>query len=345
MRTRRNYLKSLTGIASIVCAMALMPHTASALRIIDMSTTESPNAAIAKKAMGLTQNPMTKLSEITTQSATKNTLIPPPREKLQGYHTQVGAGTLFVPDYYTPEPDAQITLVLFFHGAAWCAEQGFVHSRRNAVLVSVNAANYGYPQLLADPKTLDEIVNGTNGVMKRLGKSTGEVRRIVLASFSGGWTGVDAVLRDARYAPMVTAVLLADSLYPRRAGKSEIDPEMLAPIADFAQQAAAPEVAGQEPRTMVFSFLYPPEEKYRTNMTYRAARELATRTQANWTPSKETNIRGKKIAERADKNRLHIIAVEGMTTQDHFEHFYGWEELLNQSSIPQAPTSVSKTND
>lgn len=272
-------------------------------------------------------------SQTTTSTAPRGP-IAPPNENVPGKRTKVGAGTLYIPDFYKPEADG-ITLVLFFHGASWCAEQGFYHARRNAVLVTLTVANYGYADFVKkDPRNMQELIYGTQGYMKNAGLATGDVKRIVLSSFSGGWIAVDTILRDPAWAPKVTDVLLADSLYPHRYGKTEIDPEMIRPILDFATAAAK---ATTSTPTMAYTYLFPPDPKYRENTTNKAAEYLATKIGLNWQETKETNSRGIPYGRRADAGNLHLIGIKGMTTQDHFEHFYSWKDLLIMSSLPEVP--------
>ena len=260
--------------------------------------------------------------------------IAPPNENVPGKRTKVGAGNLYIPDFYKPEADG-ITLVLFFHGASWCAEQGFYHARRNAVLVSLTVPDYGYADFIQkDPRNMQELIYGTQGYLKNAGLATGNVKRIVLSAFSGGWIAVDAILRDPAWAPMVTDVLLADALYPHRSGKTEIDPVMIQPIQDFATSASKATTATP---TMAYTYLFPPDPKYRENTTNKAAEYLATKIELQWQDTEGTTSRGMQYGRRADAGNLHLIGVKGMTTQDHFEHFYSWEDLLRMSSLPEAP--------
>ena len=64
---------------------------------------------------------------------------------------------------------------------------------------------------------------------------------------------------------------------------------------------------------------------------------LATKIELHWQDTEGTTSRGMQYGRRADAGNLHLIGVKGMTTQDHFEHFYSWEDLLRMSSLPEAP--------
>src|SRR5206468_311886 len=50
-------------------------------------------------------------------------IVPPPRRDVPGRHSALPLGALYVPDFFRPATNGATDLVLFFHGAAWCAEQ------------------------------------------------------------------------------------------------------------------------------------------------------------------------------------------------------------------------------
>ncbi|MGI8906126.1 MAG: hypothetical protein ACR2IE_06515 [Candidatus Sumerlaeaceae bacterium] len=48
------------------------------------------------------------------------------------------------------------------------------------------------------------------------------------------------------------------------------------------------------------------------------------------------NSRGAKLLYRADRNGFHVLGYSGMTTQDHFEHFYAIGDLWKLTSLTHA---------
>jgi len=64
-------------------------------------------------------------------------ITPPPRRDVPGKRIALKSGELFVPDFF--RPDGRADIVIWFHGAAWCAEQVVYDARKNAVLLVTNA--------------------------------------------------------------------------------------------------------------------------------------------------------------------------------------------------------------
>ena len=54
-----------------------------------------------------------------------NALVPPPRRDVPGKRFSLSLGTLYVPDFFDSEVTTATEVVVFFHGAAWCAQQNF----------------------------------------------------------------------------------------------------------------------------------------------------------------------------------------------------------------------------
>src|SRR5262249_5975548 len=106
--------------------------------------------------------------------------------------------------------------------------------------------------------------------------------------------------------------------------KDQLDPEAMKPFVDFAQRAA------EGKATFLFSQLYPPQEQYRSNTTTLAASFLVDALKLERTPG------AAKILYRAERQNCHILGVDGMTNQDHFDHFYHAADLLKLTSLPDA---------
>ena len=267
-----------------------------------------------------------------------NAFVPPPKRDVPGLREKISLGELYVPDFFKASVNGTNDLVLFFHGAAWCAEQNFCDARKNAVLVSISHSNYA--ALFADtkkfPALLDEI---TRALAKRNVSSHG-IGKICLASFSGGYPAVREILKHAEFRGKISDVVLADSLYALRAnGKSnQLDSAALAPFLDFARRAADGRC------TFWFSHLFPPEEKYRDNTTTLAANYLIKQLHVERRDANARNSRGVRILYRADKGNFHVLGYAGMTNQDHFEHFYGLSDLLREISFDTIPPEPAKQN-
>src|SRR5207244_4103393 len=63
-------------------------------------------------------------------------IVPPLRRDVPGKRITLQQGELFVPEFF--HTDSRADVVIWFLGAAWCAEQVFYDARKNAVLLVVN---------------------------------------------------------------------------------------------------------------------------------------------------------------------------------------------------------------
>jgi hypothetical protein len=253
-------------------------------------------------------------------------LVAPPRRDLPGRQLTAGLGTLFVPAHFDPALTSGTDVVVFFHGATWCAQQNFYDSGLNAVLISVNLQDYA--AVFAAPDALRGLLRQACAALSDEAITTGPLGRLCLASFSGGYTAIREILRHRVYDDVVSDVVLADSLYAPLLADGSLETTAIEPFTCFARRAAA---TGQV--RLIFSHLYPPTEQHRGNKTTLAAAHLIRETGAVRREASETNKCGQRLLYRADKGGLHILGYAGMTTQDHFEHFYCLSELLRMTTL------------
>ncbi|MEA2734903.1 MAG: hypothetical protein QOE14_1354, partial [Humisphaera sp.] len=120
------------------------------------------------------------LATTTPSSRPGGEITAPPRRDVPGVRTTLTVGELYVPDFIPPPKDAneKLDLVIWFHGAAWCAEQVFYDAHKKAGLLVVNAATWkaGF----VDAAAFDALVIEAE---KSLGRPIG---RVCVTSFSGG---------------------------------------------------------------------------------------------------------------------------------------------------------------
>lgn len=258
--------------------------------------------------------------------------IAPARREVPGRHLSASLGPLYVPAHFDPAVTTATDVVVFFHGAAWCAEQNFYDSGLNAVLLSVSLQDYA--SVFRDPGMMDQVLRQIAQTLADEGITTRPVGRLCLASFSGGYAAIREILRHGALEGVISDVVLADSLYAPLLADGSLATSEIEPFTRFARRAAA---TGDV--RLIFSHLYPPEEKHRGNKTTLAAAHLIRETGATRHETRSVNKCGQHLLYRADKGGLHILGYAGMTTQDHFEHFYCLSELLRMTSIARAPTA------
>jgi hypothetical protein len=104
----------------------------------------------------------------------------------------------------------------------------------------------------------------------------------------------------------------------------------MAPFLDYARRAANGQCV------FLYSHLYPPEEQHRGNTTTLTASYLIDELDVPRREAATRNSRGEQLLYRADRNGFHVFGYAGMTTQDHFEHFYAASDLLKLTSLDDA---------
>ncbi len=257
--------------------------------------------------------------------------VAPERIDVPGRREQLSIGQLFVPDYLEVSARKPVDLVVFFHGAAWCSEQNFYQSRRNAALVSISLK--AYDTEFENPARFQSLLKET---ARAIGGKSGDVKlgRICLASFSGGYAAIWRILQDSQAFGQVTDVVLADSLYcqvlDRNSSPPKLNEDHMQPFLEFARAAARRE------KRMWYTHLFPPEEQHRGNTTTLTASYLIDHLGAFRMPRDSTNRLGMRLLYSCDLGEFHVRGFSGMTTQDHFNHFYVMADYLAKTSFGRA---------
>lgn len=258
--------------------------------------------------------------------------VPPAQRDVPGKHFDLSLGTLFVPDFFNPDLSVATEVVVFFHGASWCSEQTFYDAFKNAVIVSITVKNYGYPLVFNDPEKFLQVLEETTTTLVREKITTKPIGKVCLTSFSGGYSAIREILRLPQFENLISDVVLADSLYaPRVEGReNELEPAAMEPFVRFARRAVKGECS------MWFTHLFPPLEEHRGNTTTLAADYLLNDLGLVRIPAFDCNTRGARLLYRTEKGNFHLLGYAGMTTQDHFEHFYALSDLFRKTSLTAA---------
>lgn len=259
----------------------------------------------------------------------KQQITAPQRKKVPGQRYHLAMGELFVPDYFRMPPSNKVDVVVFFHGAAWCAEQTFYEGRKNAALVSISAKDY--QKEFSDRTRFQRILNEVTAKLEALGEVRPGLGKVCLASFSGGYAAVREILKTLDYYKIISDVLLADSLYcsVKNQGSDNpiLDENQMAPFLKFAKDAGA----GR--KHLWFTQLYPPDEKYRNNTTTLTASYLIAHLGGRKKPENSINKLGMQLLYSCDVGGFHVRGYSGMTSQDHFNHFYNMGEYYKKLSL------------
>jgi hypothetical protein len=251
-----------------------------------------------------------------------------------GDHVTLKCGQLYLPDFFQADSKGPTQLVIWTYGAAWCAEQNFYEAGKNAVHLTLSAATFkaGF----GDASLFTSLVDEINSAIKTKFPNAKPIGRICIGSFSAGYTAARDILRHEELYSLISDVVLADSLYAPRARdrENQLDDAAMAPFLAFANRAA------EGKAKFIFSHLYPPEEKFRGNTTTLAANYLIDHLHGTRTATSGTSSVGAKLLYRCDVKGFHVLGYEGMTNQDHFNHFYGSADLLRDTSLSDAPAKL-----
>jgi len=253
-------------------------------------------------------------------------IVPPPRRDVPGKRVTLTSGELFVPEFFHADDRADV--VVWFLGAPWCVEQVFYDAHKNAAVLVVNSKTlaHGFPR----SQDFSDLLHDVAGALKTDGITNKGVGHVALVSFSGGWTGTYSVLQHADLAKQIDNVVLLDSLYAWNKKEGAIDAPTITPFLDFARRAV------DQNATFVFTQLYPPQAKYRSNTTTICASYLIDRLGLDRKDAAGANAAGAQLLYRAEKGNAHILGYAGMTNQDHFNHLYGAATALKLMSLPDA---------
>ena len=256
--------------------------------------------------------------------------IAPPRRDVPGERGELSIAKIYVPDHFAVRDGEPVDVVVWFLGAPWCAEQVFYDSGKNGVFVVVTVKELW--ETFRHEQALGNLLEESRAWLSERSDRSMSIGRVCLASFSGGYVAVREILKQPRYRERISDVVLADSLYaPRVEGnEKELDSAAMEPFLNYARRAVAGEC------NFIFSHLYPPLEEHRGNTTTLAANYLIERLGITRTPVGRKNSGGIPVAYKAESNGFHVFGYTGMTTQDHFEHFYKASDLLRLTSFASA---------
>ncbi|MBN1605020.1 MAG: hypothetical protein JW940_00220 [Polyangiaceae bacterium] len=147
-----------------------------------------------------------------------------------------GAGRLLVPQRFLPWPDS-FDLVLHFAGQE-LARKEVARARVPFAFLGVSLGRSGleYEKYVGGPKGLWTLGLAAIGTVRKIRGGPQRVRKIALASWSIGYSGVGLVLRQSRNTSDVDAVILLDGLHtPRDEATARVQ---LEPFVRFAERAA-----------------------------------------------------------------------------------------------------------
>ena len=240
---------------------------------------------------------------------------------------------LFIPEGYRPR-EGKVNIFLHLHGTPTVTEPAIAAAGREAVLVSFNRNGLSavYAKPFSDPalfpRLLDEAVRA---VAERIPGERFEVGRVVVSSFSAGFGGVRAMLKDPAAFDRIDAIVMADSIYCgylHDRAEDGVDPELMAGFERFAREAAE----GRKGMLVTHSAQVPPGY----GSTTETADDLIKAVGATSEPVDADWGDGWRQTRKASKGRFEVLGFAGEGPEDHMRHLRRIAELWKRLPDPIA---------
>ncbi|MBL9190162.1 MAG: D-alanyl-D-alanine carboxypeptidase/D-alanyl-D-alanine-endopeptidase [Opitutaceae bacterium] len=232
------------------------------------------------------------------------------------------------------EAGAEVPIWLHLHGAPAALESQFAAS--GAVGVLVNVTLPGLSQIYADrfaaPGSLAELLSGIEAALRKESpQHPWRAGRLTVSSFSAGFGGVRALLRDPAAFGRIAALVMADSIYCGYAGDPaarKVDEELMAGFLRFAEEAAA----GRK-RLVISHSAQVPEGYASTTETadYLIGRLGGARAIRN-----EEWGGGLQLVSAFARGGVEILGFAGAAAEDHMRHLRALAPLVSRAQPPGA---------
>jgi hypothetical protein len=229
---------------------------------------------------------------------------------------------LFIPDYYSPLPNGEYTLVFHFHSASWAAENELYKTGANAVLFNIHlgALSSPYQNYFTDQSKFQRILDTVNQRLINNGIILNAVLdKIIITSFSAGYAGVREVLKNQVYYNRITALTLADGLH------SSSDPSsMHAQMKDFVRFAK-----DARDRIKIFILTHSSITTSGYQSTTQTANYLIDSIGSVRIPFSAVDEIGSQYS-KSDTGNFRLKGYYGNTADDHLKHLYGMHLMLGK---------------
>lgn len=225
--------------------------------------------------------------------------------------------------------DADVDVVIHFHGAGWIAAQAVATLPRPTVAAVLNlgAGSGAYHRAFADPAACDTLLAS---ITREIAAATGRparIARVALVGYSAGHGAVRAILRAPRHFARVDAVLLLDGMHTSYvpdggllATGATLDTTNLAAFAAFARAS----MRGEKRFVVTHSEIFPGTFASTTETADWLLGAIGLRRAAvlRWGP------RGMQQLSEAGAGRFRLLGYAGNSAPDHIDQLHAMPELL-----------------
>lgn len=222
-----------------------------------------------------------------------------------------------------------LDLVIHFHGAAWLADRAVNDLGDGTVAATLNlgAGSGAYDRAFADPTVFDSLLATIARAIPGADGHDARIERITLSGFSAGHGAIRRILRTARHADRVDAVLLLDGLHTSYvpegrvlADSGVLDTTNLVALTAFARRAAR----GEKRMLVTHSEIFPGTYASTTETAdwMLGALGVSRGGALAWGP------RGMQQLSQAQAGRFTLLGFAGNSAPDHVDHYHAMPELL-----------------
>jgi hypothetical protein len=265
-------------------------------------------------------------------------------EPAPGHRAALGieGASLFVPEGCKPGSGGVVDVVLHLHGASTVVEQALIDSHwPSAVLITFNRKGLSrvYAEPFSDRTLLPRLLDAARSALKTLHVADDpQIGRLVVSSFSAGFGGVRAMLKDPEHFDRIDGLIMADSIYCGYAGDPKdrrVDPALMDDFRRFAIEAAA----GRKTFLLTHSALIP--DGYAS--TGEVADYLIDAVGGKPEPAKVEWAEGWIQTRAFAKGRFVVLGFAGTEGADHMSHLRQigklWKRYLAIPARPKADES------
>ncbi|MDP3071939.1 MAG: D-alanyl-D-alanine carboxypeptidase/D-alanyl-D-alanine-endopeptidase [Opitutaceae bacterium] len=237
------------------------------------------------------------------------------------------------------ESGPEVPIWLHLHGAPAVVESQFAGSGAAGVLVNVTLPGLSqiYAERFAAPGALAELLRTVEETLRAESPGqTWRAGRLMVTSFSAGFGGVRALLREPAAVERIAALVMADSIYCGYAGDPaarKVDADLMAGFARFAEEAAA----GR--KRLVISHSAQVPAGYAS--TTETADYLINRLGGARTSRAEEWGGGLRLTSGFARGGVQILGFAGEAADDHMRHLRALAPLVTRA-LPAAAESVAE---
>ncbi len=254
---------------------------------------------------------------------------------------RVGSAVVSLPANWTAL-GPQVPVWLHLHGAPAVVEEQFAASGAAGVLVNVTLPGLSkvYADRFAGATALAELLRETEAALRAESPAQlWRLGRLTVSSFSAGFGGVRAMLREPAAFDRIAALVMADSIYCGYAGEAaakQVDEELMAGFLRFAEAA----VKGE--KRLVISHSAQVPEGYAS--TTETADFLIRKLGGSRSAETQEWPGGLSLESSFRQGGVEIFGFAGVGPEDHMRHLRTIGALMERvaPAVARAAASVAE---